>query len=218
MKIFKILGLLLTVFVVLGIGSVDAYDYPYSNQYSGYGGYYQPMDYSNFWGYDNYNKNYGSNLGLGYGYNANYFDEFSDYGSNSNSNLGQIYGNYQTGNFLQSADVGMNDGYNFKKGPYVKKVIHYDADGKENDFTLTETVWDNIEGDFYKNNVYNNNVDNNLGFGYGNAAYNTYQGNQFDKGGFNKNSFSQTANLDAGYNQYDSQSTSFGKGSKVIFY
>ena len=211
------------LFLLLSVSaSVDAsyFNVPYdSGSYYGYGSY-NPYTYdsSSFYGFDNHREDNSFYGGWDYNSNEDIFSEFQNQGYNSNNYFGQGYGNYQYGDFSQLGNVQVSDGVSGTKGPCQTRTLHGNYDGKENDFMITERVCDNVKFDFFKDNSYNNQVNNNLGYDYFNGGVNLNYGNSYGDSGFDRNYNSKSSSFDAGFGSHVSESTSFGKGSKVIFY
>lgn len=205
-RIMKILSLLLGLFFAFAslLTSVDAYGYYGYNSLPRYG-YQESTDY-----FGNYNLNsftgkndfFSQNTGS---QSRNLMEQYFSSGA-----LGYNQNTFQ--NYYQNLNVDATNGYDFTKGPCVTEKVHGNFRGKDNDFTLTREVCDNIEGSFYKTNNYNQNYgmsgsQNTLAFD--NQLYNNQYTNQYAS----DNDFTNRQSLSNAQNIY---STSFGKGTRIV--
>lgn len=220
MKILTlIVGLLIALFSLTV--SVEAYgiygygSYPTTGaNYGSLGGYY-PQGYSeysdfykNFYG----NKNTNTYSALNKGSNMYSGSNVNDLQELTNSFASNGYAQNSLQNVFQNVDA--NDGYSFTKGPCVTEKVQGNFKGKDNDFTLTKEVCDNIEGNFFKDNSYT--AGNNGQFS--NAVYdvNGYQ-NSLSKQNSASNSYNTQQAYDVSQNdQHQDLTVSFGKGTKIV--
>jgi len=202
------LGKIFLVFLVLFTLSSVANASYLNNYYGGYGSYYQPS-YSNVFINDNFNKNSNqfSNLNFGQSSLSN------SYSTNTNDFFGEGFFNNNYGDFNQNGIVALSDGYSGIKSPCVTKETKFNFPGNQGDGTITEEICDGIELTFFKNNNYQNAINNNFGHNQGNVGANVYQ-NTFNND-FNQNNFGLNIAKSSGYSF--GQSTSFGKGTVLIF-
>jgi hypothetical protein len=212
-----LIGLIVALFsLTVSVEAYGIYGYgSYPNTGYGYGYYSYPHPYyesSDFYKYFNGNQNSNSYSALNQG-------AFSSSGSQIDEleELGLSFGSSGYGqNSLQNVfqNMNTNDGYSFTKGPCVTEKIKGNFKGKDNDFTLTKEVCDNIEGNFYKDNSYS------LGNSgqYFNGAYgvNGYQ-NQLNKQKSNSNIYNNQQSYDVSQDmQHQDLTVSFGKGTKIV--
>ena len=204
MKLLSLLlGLILACASLASV--VDAYGYYGYNSLPRPYGHQESTDY-----FGNYNTNSftGKNdlLFQNIGTQKRNFDEqyFTSGAVGYNQNTFQ--------NFFENLNVNGNSGYDFTKGPCVTEKIKANFHGKDNDFTLTRDVCDNVQGNFYKTNSYNQNYGNsgsqNL-LAFDNQLYNNQYINQYalDNDFTNKQSSSTAQTI---------YSTSFGKGTRIV--
>ncbi|MEK6839793.1 MAG: hypothetical protein AABX72_02550 [Nanoarchaeota archaeon] len=157
-------------------------------------------------------------------YNVNSFTGKTDFfsqntGTQSRNFMEQYFGSGALGynqntfqNYNQNSNVDASNGYDFTKGPCATEKIRGNFRGKDNDFTITREVCDNIEGNFYKTDSYNQNYgasgsQNTLAFD--NQVYNNQYTNEYalDNDFTNRQASSSTQNI---------YSTSFGKGTRIV--
>ena len=158
----------------------------------------------------NVNKNYNTYGNYDYGY----FGSDSSNNANGLDFFGEGFANNNFGSFSQTGYIDLSDGYSFNKEPCSTRKITGNFKGSYNDYTITEEVCDGIGGNFHKSNNYNNNVNNNLGYNQNNVGANIYQNNY--KNSLNTKAVSTHKNTGYGYT-YGS-ATSFGKGTRIIYY
>ncbi len=209
----KIFGLGMAMIFLLSMSLAAEASYFTSGLYSGG----RTNDYSNFWGFDDYYTQENSYGGYDFGSSNNYAD-WNRQGSGSTSDLfGEGFFNRNYGNFNQDGLVDLQDSYDLKKG-CATVTEHGNFDGKGADYTITKTYCDGITGNFKKSNRYYNDVDNDYGYDQYNGGLNLYDSDydqSFSESGANDNS---NEYFNAGYGYNYGESTSFGKGTRIIFY
>ncbi len=194
-------------------GSNQGYQGYGNSGYQPYGnyGYNSPQSSSsNIFVNDNFNKY--SNSYDNSGFKKNAFT--GSQSANNNDFFAQAFFNKNYGNFNQNGVINLNDGYSFTKDACVTKKINANFKGKSSDFVIKETVCDGIAGNFFKDNQYKNNINNNFGYNQANVGANVVQ-NNFNQN-LNQNNVNQNTYSNKGYAL--GQSTSFGKGTQLIFY
>ena len=215
MKIISILIGLVLAFASLA--SVEAYGI-YGNQgnsyYGGYPfGYQESTDfYKNF----NLNSNFNAFSGQDSGLFENSGRQFSDLFDSRLSSGTNGYSNSYAQNFLNDANTNLNDGYSFTKGPCVVEVVKGDFRGKDNDFTLSKKVCDNIEGTFYKDNNYVNSLSNAASVDNNDFGANAYQNQYTNQNTLNNNYNNQQSYSNSQDSQHQDLSVSFGKGTRIV--
>jgi hypothetical protein len=210
----KLLSVLVGILIALLSLSVSVEAY---GLYS-YGGYsnYPYRESTDFYGQferDRYVNNF---LGSSSLFSQNSGSQFSNYNQNTFGLNTDGFLNQNTQNLFEQSNINLQDGFQFSKGPCVTEKVHGNFRGKDNDFTLTREVCDNIEGTFFKDNnigsQFSNTANvNNVNFG---AQLNQ---NQLTNQNTNSQSFSneQTNTQTQNILQHD-LSVSFGKGTRIV--
>jgi hypothetical protein len=208
----KVFGLGMAFVFLLSMGAIAEASYFTSGMYNN-----RDNDYSHFWGFDNYNKQENDNWNYGYGSSDNYANSgFSRSGSTQDV-FGEGFLNSNYGSFNQKGIMDYNDNVNLNKG-CQSLTENFNGNGKAGDYVKTTTFCDGYTGTISKSNRYYNNVDNDFGYNQNNAGLNYYNND------FNEDSYGQVTNKDSRGNVYGNsnyafgESTSFGKGSRIIFY
>ncbi len=188
-----------------GYGNYDGYSQPYNY---GHNNHYLPNQ--NIFITDNFNKqeaDYSNSGAINSLFKAGQSVSNNDF-------FAQGFFNNNYGNFNQNGAISLNDGYAFTKEPCVTRKTKANFDGKGSDFKIKDEVCDGISGNFFKNNAYQNSINNNFGYNQANIGANVVQ-NTFDQKLNQEDSYSNMFS-----NKYHSlgQSTSFGKGTQIIFY
>lgn len=216
-----IISAILTFLFIAAIPSVTAYgNYGSQNYY--------PQSYSG--GYYNYPYSENTDINSAFTFNGNtnqyasqnkgarsqFGTSFLDQQFNTQDFGAQTFLNQYFQNAKQNTNLKFADGYDFTKGPCTQETVIGNFRGKDNDFTLTKTVCDNIEGRFFRDNQYNNNINNNAntntqgftGSGYSNTGALQQQ---------NVNGFTDSASFsNAQTGTSAALSTSFGKGTRIV--
>ncbi len=117
---------------------------------------------------------------------------------------------------LQDSDLQFSDGYALTKGPCMTKTLHANFDGKDNDFTLTSSVCDNIQGNFYRDNRVDSQQRNSYGFTNDRAYSDSFSDSSFVDDLFtqDRDRFTEQNSQETGSSRF--LETSFGKGTLII--
>ncbi len=216
MKIVSILIGFVLAFASLAV-SVNAYGIYGSQGNSYYGGY--PFSYqesTDFYKNFNFNSNINNFNQKNDIFSENRGSQFSDLFDSRLSSGTNGFSNSYAQDYLNNANVDLNDGYSFTKGPCAVEVVKGDFRGKDNDFTLVKKVCDNIEGTFYKDNNYMNSLSNSASADNNNFGANAYQ-NQYTNQNTLNNAYNNQQTLSTSQSlMQESLSVSFGKGTRIV--
>lgn len=136
---------------------------------------------------------------------------------NSNQQLGALgYYNSILSNSKENSGLNLYDGYNIVKEPTAYRKIKVNNPGKKNDFTITETIYDGISGNFYKDNRYTNGFNRDSSIDQRSLGLQAYNVNNLNEGNSNRNAINVQGVSNTRTSSLKTLKASIGKGDLII--
>ena len=199
------------VFLFLLAQSVSAY-------YTG-GSYYSRLPYyeqTNFFSNADISKQTLDSKDAFASYNQDVLSRYTNT-RNKNQQLGALgYYNSILSNSKENSGLNLYDGYNIVKEPKAYRKIKVNNPGKKNDFTITETIYDGVSGNFYKDNRATNSLSRDYSVDQRSLGLQAYNIDNLNEGNSNRNAINVQGASSARTSSLKTLKANIGKGDLII--